>query len=356
MRIIFHFSTVLLLVLIVAINCAADQLTLKNNDRLTGDIVKFDGKVLVLKTEFAGNVSVVWEAIDKISTNNPVYVTLNSDKTIFGQFSAEADRLKVALSNNDTQQFAKNEVKLIRSESEQKAFQAEEDRFKNPGLLDLIAGSVDLGYSLSRGNADASTFNLTLQATRETRNDKTSLFATSILTKTTQSNRSVTTANAVRGGLRYDRNINSKLFAYLLTDLERNRVQLLNIRAVTGGGFGYHAFESRATSVDVFGGATFNREKFSTGLNRSSAEGTVGQDLTYKLNERVFFKERFAFFPNLTNTGQYRVTFDASTVTMITKRIGVQFTVSNRYTSITPPGVKKNDLLFTTGLRLTFAK
>lgn len=355
MRVFIYFIIGISLVLIFSSNSFADQIVLKNNDRLTGEILKFDGKILTLKTEFAGNVSISWEAIEKISSDKPIYISLGTDKLLLGQLIAEGNKVEIDTSNNKIQ-IAKSDISLLRSESEQKAFQAEENRFSDPGLLDLIVGSVDLGYSLSKGNADSSTFNLTLQATRETRNDKTSFFATSILTKTNQNKNSVTTANAVRGGLRYDRNISKKLFTYLLTDLERNRIQRLNIRAVFGGGFGFHAIKKPSTTLDVFGGATFNREKFATGLNKSSGEGTIGQDFTYKINERIFFKERLAFFPNLTDTGEYRVTFDASTVTMLTKRIGLQFTLSDRYSSNTPNNLKKNDLLFTTGLRLTFAK
>ncbi len=35
----------------------ADQVTLKNGDRLTGTIVKSNGKTLLIKTEFAGEVT-----------------------------------------------------------------------------------------------------------------------------------------------------------------------------------------------------------------------------------------------------------------------------------------------------------
>jgi len=35
----------------------ADQVTLKNGDRLTGTIVKSDGKTVLIKTEFAGEVT-----------------------------------------------------------------------------------------------------------------------------------------------------------------------------------------------------------------------------------------------------------------------------------------------------------
>jgi hypothetical protein len=41
----------------------ADQVVLKNGDRLTGTIVKSDGKTLLIKTEFTGDITVQWPAI-----------------------------------------------------------------------------------------------------------------------------------------------------------------------------------------------------------------------------------------------------------------------------------------------------
>jgi hypothetical protein len=38
----------------------ADQIVLKNGDRLTGTIEKSDDKALVIKTAFAGEVTVQW--------------------------------------------------------------------------------------------------------------------------------------------------------------------------------------------------------------------------------------------------------------------------------------------------------
>jgi len=58
------------------------------------------------------------------------------------------------------------------------------------------------------------------------------------------------------------------------------------------------------------------------------------------------------FFPNLTNGGEYRVNFDTTLVTDISRRIGWQITLSDRYLSNPPPGFEKNDLLLTTGLKI----
>jgi hypothetical protein len=46
------------LLFLLTISAFADQVTLKNGDRLTGSITKSDGKTLVIKTDFAGDVTV----------------------------------------------------------------------------------------------------------------------------------------------------------------------------------------------------------------------------------------------------------------------------------------------------------
>jgi hypothetical protein len=57
-------------------------------------------------------------------------------------------------------------------------------------------------------------------------------------------------------------------------------------------------------------------------------------------------------FPNLTRGGEYRINFDTTLVTDVTRRIGWQLTVSDRYLSNPPFGFEKNDLILTTGLKI----
>jgi len=109
----------------------------------------------------------------------------------------------------------------------------------------------------------------------------------------------------------------------------------------------------RRTELDLLGGLAWNNEYF-YGLDndRSSAEAQVGQTLSHKLNSRVSLKEQLFIFPNLSRDGEYRINFDSSVVAAVTKRIGWQITVSDRYLSNPPGPFKKNDLLLTTGLRI----
>jgi hypothetical protein len=108
--------------------------------------------------------------------------------------------------------------------------------------------------------------------------------------------------------------------------------------------------------LDLFAGASFNQEFFSTDITRRSAELLVGNEFAYKLAENIAFKERLVIFPNMSELGEFRGTLDTSLLTKLNNWLGWQITVSDRYLSNPLFGIKKNDLLLTTGLRLTFGR
>jgi len=210
---------------------------MKNGDRLTGEVGKTDEKALVLKTAYAGPVTIGWDAIESI------------------EYTAR----KVTVTGTEAQQI-------------------EIDRLADPGLLDAWAGFLDLGLSSARGNARTSTTNVGMNATRTTERDKVAVNFTSIYSANTTTGLKVTTANAIRGGVRYDMNITPRMTGFGFTDLEFDEFQRLDLRFVGGGGLGWKAIRSERTVLDVFSGASLNKELFSDGTRRNSGELLFGQD------------------------------------------------------------------------------
>ena len=193
--------------------------------------------------------------------------------------------------------------------------QAAVERLINPSLFDLWTGNFYAGLSLASGNDDTSNFSLGTSAARVTPRDKITLYAASIYGREKTSGITHATASAIRAGVRYDRNLNKKWFAYGFTDFEHDDFQALNLRIVPGGGIGYHAINSERTILYIYGGAAWNKEFYRGDNDRSSAEAQAGEDLIYKLNPRTTLKERFVIFPNLTDAGQYRIKFDGGLTT-----------------------------------------
>lgn len=337
--------------------CAAfaDQVTLKNGDRLTGSVLKSDTKALTLKSEFAGTVAIDWNAIDTITSAAPLYLALKSGQVLLGPVETANGALVVKTTDAGTVTTAKAEVVTIRSKEEQEAYQASVDRLTNPRLLDLWSGFIETGLSLSRGNSDTTTFNLGMNAARATKRDKITVNFTSLYTKNEVGGMSILAADAIRGGIRYDLNISERVFGFGFTTEEYDKFQHLDLRAVFGGGFGYHVIKRDTTTFDLFGGGSLNREFYTT-LSRSSGEALVGEEFMHKIGKSTILNERLSFYPNLSEGGEYRVTFLGSAVTAMNKWLSFHITFNDVYVTNPPPMIKKNDALLSTGLRVTFAR
>ncbi|MCW5970169.1 MAG: DUF481 domain-containing protein [Blastocatellales bacterium] len=346
------FTAFLCLIIGTGTAARADQIVLKNGDRITGTIVKADGASLVIKSEYAGVITVKADAVDQISADQQLYLTLNDGRTVVGALVVREGRAEVSPKDAPQVSVARDAVTVIRSESEHLAY----ERMQRPGWLELWNGFADFGYNLTTGNTRTNTIALGTNLARETRRDKTTLYAAIINSNNTSDGVSVTTANAIRGGGRYEISLTSRLSTFSFADFEYNEIQLLDLRSVIGGGLGYDVIKNDRARLQAFGGGSWNHENFSTGITRNSGELIAGQDLSLRVNDRVTLKERLQFFPNLSDTGEYRITFDAGVSTKLTSFLDWQITVSDRYLSNPVGGAKKNDLLLTTGLRVNFRR
>ena len=330
----------------------AGQVTMKNGDRLSGAVVKSDGKSLVLKSDLAGLVTIPWDAITEITSTDPINVELKDGQLVVGTLTTSGGKFQIVTRDTGTVSAARESVAAIRSKEEQ----AEYDRVRNPRITDLWAGFLDLGYATTRGNTDTSSFTLSSNATRNTTRDKIEARFTMVQSSSNASGNNLTTANAKRGAISYNLNITDGLFAFGMVNLESDQFQDLNLRFNPAGGLGYHLIKTKRTQLDAELGASEDKEYFSTGLDRSFTEVLAGEELAYKLNSSTSVHQQLTFFPNVSDSGNYRMNFDITAVTAIRKWFGWQFTVSDRYLSNPIAGRKTNDLLLSTGLRLTFAK
>jgi hypothetical protein len=339
------------LLLPLASTLFADQVVLKNGDIVTGSIVKKDGGKLTLKSEFLGEVSMPWSAVQSIRTDEPVTVELPGDQKAVGKLQTEGETLQV-VGPAETRSAPLSQVGGVRNPAEQRTW----ERLQHPGILELWTGYFDVGLALARGNARTDTTTTNFNATRVTRHDKTNIYFNQIY-GTARVNDTVSgIANSLRGGWSYNRDIHDGLFAMAFNQYEHDVFQKLDLRFVAGGGLGYNAIKNPRTTFALVGAFNYERENFFNGLNRNSAEANFGDDLSHKLNDRTSITQTFRFFANLTDTGAYRANLDLGIVTAINKWLGWQVSASDRYISNPVFGRQRNDLLLSTGLRVTFAK
>jgi hypothetical protein len=348
----------------------ADQVTLKNGDRLTGKIVKTDdgAKTLLIKTDLAGDVSVSFDAVTDIVSSQPLHLTLSDGRVIAGTVKTADGKWQVDSAAAGEVSAPRESVKAVRNDAEQADF----DRLQHPRFRDYWSGLFDLGLSLTEGNSSTSALTIAGKAARVVPKNKFTLYYTQVYAKDSKENPAITTADAIHGGARFEFNLNPKIYAFAFTDFDKDSLQHLDLRNVLGGGLGYHVIHSAKTQFDVFGGGSFDQEYFGSYLianpapppaeitvasqSRHSAEVVVGETLSTKLGPRTTVSEQLSFFPNLSSTGDYRVTFDANASTKLKTWLSWQVTFSDRYITDPPLSLKGNDLLLSTGLRLTFGK
>ncbi len=331
---------VCLVFLSIAPGLFADQVVLKNGDTITGAIVKKDGAKLTIKSEFLGEVTMPWTAVKSLRSDADLTVVLPGGESVLGKVNTSGDKLEVVTATA-TRSAPFSDVSALRNGAEQKAF----DRLQHPGFLELWTGSYDMGLALARGNAHTETLTNAFSATRITRKDKitvtfneiyatarvNTVSTTGVTTSTTN-----TTASAVRGAWTYSRDLTPRFFVSTLNDYEHDRFQNLNLRFVAGG--------------------DYQHESFIANLSRNSGEANFGDDFLHKFSSTTSITQSLRFFPNLTYTGDYRLNFDLSMVTLVKKWLGWHLTASDRFISNPVFGAQKNDILLSTGFRLSFAK
>src|SRR5947209_18565290 len=76
-----------LLIVATASTLLADQVTLKNGDRLTGAVAKMDGTKLTFKTELASEVSIDWSNVTDLTSKAKVYVGLKKGQVVEGELT-----------------------------------------------------------------------------------------------------------------------------------------------------------------------------------------------------------------------------------------------------------------------------
>src|SRR5207253_9754283 len=117
-------------------------------DRLSGTIVKSDGKTLVLKTDYAGEIELKWNAVEGIQSTGTLHLQLQDGRNIAGPVSASDGKIEVSTKTGPVETTAAA-VKGLRNEAEEASYQ----KTIHAGLLQDWAVGLNTGFALTRGNS-----------------------------------------------------------------------------------------------------------------------------------------------------------------------------------------------------------
>lgn len=342
--------------LLFAATSWADQIVMKNGDRVSGSIVKKDAAALTIKSIHFGTVTLPWAEVESVKADQPLTVVLTGDQTVKGTLATSDGKIEVA-GDGAKKSVAPAEIVALRNVAEQAAY----ERLLHPAWSRLWVFTGSLGIAGAQGNAETRTFTIPVTGTRVTRTDKTSVYFNFLSSQATVGGVASQTAQAVRGGWAYAHNLNPRLAATVFNDFEYDKFQSLDLRTVVGGGLVYHLWKKDAGRVDAVGGGDWNHENYgppkpAPSYTKSSLEAYVGDDFAYKISKRLALTQTYRIFGNISDYGTYRQNFDFGVTSSLTKWLTWNSSISDRFNSLPVAGLKKNDFLYSTGLGFTFSR
>lgn len=334
----------------------SDQLVLKNGDRVTGKIVKKDGKTLAFKSQLLGLVNVAWDQVASVSTDEQVNVALSNAKELEANLQTREDRIELTGPGGVRETVLPSDIVALRNSEEQRTYA----RFLRPGLFDLWVVTGSFNIAGAKGNAETSVLTTPVSFVRASRTSRTTAYFNSIRSTAQVGGVSGETAKAIRGGWAYSRKLTARLSANGFNDYEFDKFQALDLRVVMGAGLGYEILNRERSGLMLVGGAAWNRESFgpanAPSFTRNSAEAFWGDDFHLNLSPRTDIVQSFRMFNNLSNTGEFRMNFDLGTKTQLNRWLIWNVALSDRYLSNPVTGRERNDFLYTFGLGFTFSR
>jgi len=255
-----------------AIRARADEVQLRNGDRISGTIVRMENKVLTIKTTHAGDLSISWKAIAAITTDTSIEVGLSDDTSARGVvFPAEEGKLSLkAEEAEEPWTFDIDDVEVI-----------------NPPPDYRWMLRLNAGVDIEKGNTDTEEYHLDTHLFLRTERSRYTIWTE--LHKEYDAN--ILSEDSTFTILKYDRFLTKKWYGWLSTLLETDEFKDLNLRSVVGAGPGCQFLESPLTNLGIETGLVYVSEDFDEGEDQGY--GALNWRFDY---DRYFWGNRVQFF------------------------------------------------------------
>ncbi len=312
---------------IVSVPAAADEVTLKNGDQVTGKVAGLAGGKLQVDTEHAGSVKIDWSEIASIKTDAPVKVKLQDGTTIDGRLSMQDGKLKVDATDVDPA--------AVKSMNE-------------PALA--WHGGVDLAARASDGNTHTTSILLQGEA-------KFVAESYDILTRAIwrygKASGELSERNFYGMG-KYAYHFSPVIYGYASAEFFSDSFKDLRLRTILSAGAGWHAIKSDEMELSVEGGLAYVIED----LRRGDDEDFLGARLAAHFRRALplgfEFVDDVVFFPNFEEGDAWLLHNEASIGTSLGAGWTLKAGMITDYNNDAPDGVRKYDNVYYVGLGFKF--
>lgn len=339
-----QIKQVLLMTVSIAVAASADQVVLKNGDRITGRIESAAEGKLVIQSQLAGRLTVNLSDVLTFSTDEPIEIHL-SDGTVIKRKVLLADPNRFAIEPGRTlQPQALNIADIVKVNPPQRP-------------LPRWTGNISAGFTKTTGNTHTETRTLSASAVRRSENDRITL--TMDYARGRQTDPDTGTKRIIedwwRGRAKYDYFVSRKFYAYGDGRYEKDAVALLERRIVVGGGAGYQWIETDVTKFRTEIGLASLYERFEN-APEGNAETSLqaGYNLERKVTRNLVFLHDMTYYPALESFSDYYLTTTAELRANLTARIFGNLKVIFNYDQSPATDRGSTDIKYILGVGISF--
>ena len=258
----------------------ADEILLKNGDRISGKTIRMVKGKLTVKTGYADEIKVDWDQVFWLKADTQLYVVFLDGTSIKIQAIFFREVAADELAGEGETALEKIDAAKVKSIS------------TKPIPRINITARLDAGLSNERGNTDTDAYNINAELITRTEKHRFRFGGELSNQKTDGEN----TAENWRALGEYNYFIRQKWFLYTNALFENNRFADLNLRTTLGAGAGYQFFESDALNLSIVLGPSYVKEDFIVAENNefSGAQWILRYDQMFLDNRVQLFHSNFA--------------------------------------------------------------
>jgi putative salt-induced outer membrane protein YdiY len=308
---------------------SADQVVMKNGDKLDGTITGLDAGKLMMTTPFAGDVKIDASQINTFSTDAPIKLRL-TDGTLIDRKVAEDSSGGVQVGGGllGNSHLAVSDINAI-----------------NPAPI-VWSGDIKFGALLSRGNTQTDSLNFGIDLTHQTDVDVLSFMAHYLYgtTHDRATGLTTTTAENWQTDLKYEHDITKKWYGFADLQVSKDRLAFLDLRVAPSGGLGYRWYNKPTFTFSTEGGIAWIYQQYTNGTPRREDFSLVlSYHLTKSFNDIVSLFHNLSYYPSMQNGRNYLVNTDLGIHVTLTKKFFTEFKTVLDYDSNPAIGALKTN-------------
>jgi putative salt-induced outer membrane protein len=166
----------------------------------------------------------------------------------------------------------------------------------------------------------------------------------------------VESANRMDGSLKTDVDLAEKrrLYVYNQGGAGYDVIRLVNLEFNEGAGMGYKILQRPKMVLNSELGMQYQFQDFKNSADRSYFSLRLGENMTWKVMDKLSITQRLAYTPDIEDFGEFRVRLELGLSYPLFKRVTLNVNVVDQYDSKPANGVDRNDLQVQSTVGVTF--